>query len=159
MASPLVLLTGFEPFLDVAENPSGAVALALAAEPPEGVEVAGGVLPVSLERLPGAYDALLADLEPRRPDLLLATGVHRGPQFRLERFAHARLHSDQFDNDGRPVAGVTVGDGIDRRTPLDLDALEERFCGEDEVARRNWNGFMPRNVERVWQELAGELDA
>ncbi len=45
------------------------------------------------------------------------------------------------------------------RVRLDLGTLEERFCGDDEVARRNWNGFMPRNVERVWQELAGELDA
>ena len=128
MPPRLVLLTGFEPFLDVAVNPSGELARALRDVPPAGIEVYGGVLPVSVERVPAAYDALLDQLGPRSPDLLLATGVHRGPSFRLERRARARLRSEQADNDGRPAAGTTVGDGVDRATELDLDALERALA-------------------------------
>lgn len=124
MPPALVLLSGFGPFLDVQENPSGALARALGDAPPAGMEVHGGVLPVSVERVPAAYDALLGELGERRPDLLLALGVHRGPTFRLERFARARLHAERPDNDGRLAAGTVVGDGVDRASSLDLEELE-----------------------------------
>ena len=46
MSLPLLLVTGFEPFLDVSRNPSGELAELLMEEPGAGVEVVGRVLPV-----------------------------------------------------------------------------------------------------------------
>lgn len=43
------------------------------------------------------------------------------------------------------------------REELDLEALRQRFCGDDPVAERNWRGFLPANEARIWAELQGEL--
>ncbi len=123
MSPPLVLLTGFGPFVDVDLNPSGEVVRSLVAEPPDGVELAGGVLPVSVERVPAAYDALL-EAAPRAPDVLLALGVHPGPEFRLERRARVELTSAKLDNDGRAVAGIRLEGEPERATTLELERLE-----------------------------------
>ena len=119
---PLVLLTGFEPFLDVAVNPSSALVEAFLAQPPEGLELSGGVLPVSIERLPAAYDALL-EAAPRPPRALVALGVQREASFRLERFARAELHSAQADNDGVLAQGVTLEGAPLLETSFDLEPL------------------------------------
>ena len=122
MSAPLLLLTGFEPFLDVRENPSGLVAESLLADPPAGLRLAGGVLPVSIERVPAAYDALL-ERAPEAPRALVALGVQKHPWYRLERRAQAVLHSHKRDNDGRLARGVRLPGEACLECALDLTVL------------------------------------
>jgi pyroglutamyl-peptidase len=122
VVAPLLFLTGFEPFVDVLENPSGLVAARLVAAPPAGLRLAGGVLPVSIERAPAAFDGLLA-AAPGAPAAVIGLGVQRGGWFRLERRAHAGLRSPKRDNDGRPADGVTLAGAAVLETALDLEAL------------------------------------
>lgn len=123
MSSTRILITGFEPFLDVRENPSGAMIPALLADPPAGASLEGGVLPVSLSRSAEAFDALLDRSEP--PAVVICLGVQRKAYFRLEQRARAALHSVKSDNDGLPAAGVQLEGAPELRTALDLDALSE----------------------------------
>jgi pyroglutamyl-peptidase len=122
LVDPLLLLTGFEPFVDVPENPSGLVAERLIAAPPAGVRLTGGVLPVSIERAPAALDALLA-AAPDPPAAIVSLGVHRGAWFRLERRARAALRSPKRDNDGRSADGVTLAGAVELVTGLDVARL------------------------------------
>jgi pyroglutamyl-peptidase len=122
MTAPLFLLTGFGAFVDVPENPSGLVVERLLADPPAGVRLAGGVLPVSIERVPDAFDALLA-AAPAPPNALICLGVQRNPWFRLERRARAALSSAKVDNDGRLASGVTLAGAAVLETGLDLEVL------------------------------------
>ena len=119
-----LLLTGFGPFPGVTENPSGALAELLAAEPPAGVSVASTVLPVTFADSPGALGAFVeAHAEPR-PWLLLSMGVHPGEGFRLERHARARPTSEKPDEaGGSGLAGGLVGADRARSTDLDLEHL------------------------------------
>jgi len=92
------------------------------------------VLPVSIERVPAAFDELLA-AAPERPDALLSLGVQRGGWFRLERRARAALSSAKRDNDGLLADGVTLAGPEELATSLDLDALAGvlREAGADDV--------------------------
>ena len=123
MSAPLVFVTGFEPFLDVAVNPSGELARGLTESPPAGIEVAGALLPVSFERTPAAFEAALEEVLPRRPVALLGLGVQRGEYFRLESTARARLSSEKPDADGVFACDLGALGGQDLHTPLDLEAL------------------------------------
>jgi pyroglutamyl-peptidase len=122
MTAPLFLLTGFGAFVDVAENPSGLVVERLLAAPPAGVRLAGGVLPVSIERVPDAFDALLA-AAPAPAAAFVCLGVQRKPWFCLERRARAALSSVKIDNDGLPASGVRLAGAAVLETGLDLDVL------------------------------------
>ncbi|MEM8712470.1 MAG: pyroglutamyl-peptidase I [Planctomycetota bacterium] len=120
-----VLLTGFEPFLDVTLNPSGEVAarldgVELGLESGDAVHVHGCVLPVSFERAPRALAEALSELG-EAPLAILSLGVHRGPQFRLESRAGARFESTQPDNDGQVGAPATLDGPAVRETPFDLE--------------------------------------
>ncbi|MEM7309823.1 MAG: hypothetical protein AAF682_24315 [Planctomycetota bacterium] len=134
MTSPLLLLTGFEPFLDVAINPSGELARELIADPPAGLRLAGGVLPVSIERVPAAYDALVAAAG-EAPAALVSLGVQRESYFRLERRARAALTSDKRDNDGRLASGTVLEGAADLETTLALEPLADalRAAGAGDV--------------------------
>ena len=70
-----VLVTGFGPFADVADNPSAAVARRLADEPPGGVDVHAETLPVEYD---AAAERVAALIEELRPDAVLCLGVARG---------------------------------------------------------------------------------
>ena len=115
------LLTGFGAFLDVQQNPSGQLALALAAAPPGGVELRGIELPVSFLRAPERIDEALAQ-DPDY-DFFLSMGVHRGPSFRPERVGRAFLHSRQPDNDGLLGGQVALDGGPPLETPFALAPL------------------------------------
>jgi len=123
MATPLVLVTGFGPFVNVAFNPSGALAMRLESEPPPGIDVRAFELPVTFGGLAAAYASARERLGEERPVALLSLGVHRGPGFRLERRARARLHSEKRDNDGVLAAELDPLGTHDLHTTLDLDAL------------------------------------
>ena len=122
MTAPLVLVTGFGAFLDVERNPSGEIARLLEAEPPEGCRVRGIELPVTFDGAPAAIAEELERLG-ETPVLLLGTGVHRGPCFRLERQARGNLKSDKPDNSGRIAGAEGIAIGEDLATEFDLEGL------------------------------------
>ena len=95
-----VLITGFEPFttgqgLTLTENPTGAMAVAIAERVEGGVSV---VLPVSFQKTKAHLDALFAE---HRPDIWLGLGYapHR-TQIDVEYVALNLEHAVRGDNDG-----------------------------------------------------------
>ena len=118
-----VFLTGFEPFLGHAVNPSGELVRALMADPPRGVQVVGKVLPVDFRAADEALRVALEGVWALKPVALLSLGVQRRPYYRLERLARARLDSKKTD-----AAGILARDleprgrGV-RQTCLDLERL------------------------------------
>ena len=135
MQRALVFVTGFGSFESVGSNPSAYVAQALAARPPDGVDIHAAVLPVSFDQCTRAFDAALDALGPRVPDVVLALGVQStGSTFRLERGA-ARLKGGRPDADGVDAGGMQL-DG-ERLTRLDLAALEAALvrCGAPRTER------------------------
>jgi pyroglutamyl-peptidase len=130
-----VLVTGFGPFLDVARNPSGDLALSLAQGPPEGIDVAGVVLPVSFTAAPAVLQTFLEGLWPRVPDVLLGLGLHREGWLRLEARARGSLGSAKRDVDGQLGSEHGPLPGGELRTSLDLGALAHalRAAGATDV--------------------------
>lgn len=151
---PLVYLTGFEPFAGHARNPSGELALALSAAPPQRLALLARVLPVSLERAPRAFDEGLAHA-PRAPALILALGVHLGPELRLETRARASLGSNKRDEDGALAAGWLAPGPDERRCALALEtaalALERAAPGRVCVSE-DAGGFV---CERLYHHALG----
>jgi pyroglutamyl-peptidase len=127
----ILLLTGFGPFEGVPENPSGRAAEALAADP----DIHSVVLPVSFRAAPLAFDAALAQLEPTVPAALIGLGVHRGPEFRLERRACRPLRAGRPDLDGVSAAAIPLEGPPELCTGVDLEALagELRAAGAGHV--------------------------
>jgi pyroglutamyl-peptidase len=158
----LVLVTGFGAFEEVRANPSGAIAAALRDAPPPGVRVVGGELPVSFVRSAQVLDELL-EACPRRPDVLLALGVHGGGDgFALERRARPGLDAERVDNDGRAGDALDLSGHGEVATGLDLERLAAvlRAAGAPRVRLSEDAG---RYVcERVYHHLlvrAAELGA
>ncbi|MEZ5331933.1 MAG: MBL fold metallo-hydrolase [Thermoanaerobaculia bacterium] len=78
--------------------------------------------------------------------------VHRGDGH-LER--ELALFESLVDQVRRAVA-----EGADLATTqerVDLEALRRSWVGEDEVAARTWDAFIPATIERAWLEARGEL--
>jgi len=128
MPRPLAILTGFGPFQDIQENPSGLVAQAVGEDPPPGLEVKASVLPVSYQGVMPRLRGLIESDE-RTPVLILGMGVHQGPTFRLESMARAVLSSPKADNDGvlgREVSPLSAGE---RATRVDMELAAELLGG------------------------------
>lgn len=151
---PLVYVTGFEPFAGHARNPSGELALELAAAPAPGLALHACVLPVSLERAPRAFDAGLAAAG-ATPVLVLALGVHLGAQLRIEARARALLDSAKRDEDGALAAGCRAPGPAEERCSLDLGlavvALERELPGRVLVSE-DAGGFV---CERLYHHALG----
>ena len=80
-----VLVTGFEPFGGAEVNPSQLLVEALAADPPEEVELSAAVLPVSYAR---AADSLRAAVRAAEPELVVCFGQADGhPDLSFARWA------------------------------------------------------------------------
>lgn len=104
------LLTGFEPFATVVDNPSARIAAHFAAAGAPGHELVTWVLPVSFEDAAREVGALLSE---GRFDLAVLMGVARGESMiRLER-----------------VGRCCVGERIALASDLDLDALVADLAG------------------------------
>ena len=164
MARVEVLVTGFEPFLDVALNPSGELARLLDGQRIEAaksvsIDVLGRVLPVAYQDAPRAFDAAL-DACAAPPALVLCLGVHRGQEFRLELRAGKRFGSEKPDNEGQ--FGTTVPlDGPEwRRSPLDVEGVcvraLERAGAPKIVVSEDAGGFL---CERVYRAALDRGDA
>ena len=128
MARPFALLTGFGPFLDVEENPSGLLAEAIGRDAPPGLDIEAAVLPVSYKGV-GAKLRELLDEEEREPALILGMGVHAGSSFRLESRASAVLSSSKLDNDGVLGSAVSPLSAGERATRVDMEMAAELLTG------------------------------
>ena len=155
MEPPLVVVTGFGPFLDVKENPSGKIARLLASEPPAGIDVHGLELPVSFAGSPRALAEGLASLE-REPVLLLGLGVHRGAGFRVERRARAVLDSHKPDSEGVFAEALAPLSTADLRTSLMIDGLHEVLDHESLAATTYSDDAGGYVCERTYHALLTE---
>ncbi|WP_083849849.1 peptidase C15 [Rhodococcus sp. JVH1] len=70
-----VLVTGFGPYAEETDNPSGAIARRVDGQRIEGCEVVGWVLPVDTETVRGVLAEAIAH---SRPDVIVVTGVAPG---------------------------------------------------------------------------------
>ena len=117
-----VLVTGFEAFGDVTDNPSAKIAAALPAATPASIEVVFEVLPVEYE----ASISRLADLiDETRPDAVVCLGVAASRDLiTLEQVARREATSPKADNSGR-VGFIWQGEGPDQlRTTLPVTLLD-----------------------------------
>ena len=160
---PTLLLTGFEPFDGVPVNPSGEIVRALDRQWLEGstetsVRVRAAVLPVSFARTPAAIaEALHALAAP--PVALLSLGVHRGPEFRLERRARSTFHSAKPDNDGVLGAGEVAPGPAERVATVDVSVAEAalRYAGaEATVLSDDAGGYLCERAYRAGLDHAEE---
>jgi pyroglutamyl-peptidase len=104
-----VLLTGFEPFGDIAGNASWEAVSTVADRAVDGATITAVRLPVTFEGAPGA----LADaIEESRPDLVLATGQAAGRKaVTVERVAINMVNAPIPDNEGLQPIGEPLIDG------------------------------------------------
>lgn len=155
-----LLLTGFEPFLDVRLNPSGEIARRLDGVVLRGdLEVAACVLPVAFGRAPQELEAALA-AQGEAAVGIVSLGVHRGAAFRLEGRAGAVFESEQPDNDGHRGAGIRLEGPAERRTTLDLDRCERwlREAGAAEVTRsEDAGGYLCERIFRAGLDEGARL--
>jgi len=150
-----VLVTGFEPFGGADVNPSQKLVEALAAEPPDGLELATAVLPVAWAR---AADELARALDSAKPELVVCFGQADGrAQVEVERFAL------NFD-DGADEAGETrraeivPGGPVAYRSSLPVDAIVEalREEGIPATSSRDAGGFLCNHVFYVLMRTLAE---
>jgi pyroglutamyl-peptidase len=124
-----ILLTGFEPFGEVAENPSQRVVEALSGSDVAGVDLVTAVLPV---RYAAAGDCMRRLIREHRPDHVLALGVAaKSQRIRIERVALNLDDSETPDNDGVLRQGEPILPGgppayFSRLPPAGLKAELER---------------------------------
>jgi pyroglutamyl-peptidase len=148
-----VLATGFEPFGGAGVNASRELVEALAAEPPDGLELATAVLPVVWAR---AADELTRALERERPELVVCFGQADGrAQVEIERFA--LNFDDGTDEDGEERRGEIDPRGpVAYRSSLPVDALVDalRAVGIPAAASRDAGGFL---CNHVFYALMGAL--
>jgi pyroglutamyl-peptidase len=152
-----VLVTGFEPFGGADVNPSQKLIEALAAEPPDGCELATALLPVVWAR---AADELVRAIERERPDLVVCFGQADGrARVEVERFA--LNFDDGCDEEGATRRAEIAVDGpVAYRSSLPVDAIVEALRGEGipAAASRDAGGFLCNHVFYVLMStLAGRV--
>jgi pyroglutamyl-peptidase len=139
------LVTGFEPFGGGDVNASQRLVEALAAEPPDGIELAAAVLPVSWTR---AADDLAATLEREQPELVVCFGQADGrATVEVERFA--LNFDDGTDDAGETRRAEIVADGpVAYRSLLPVDAVVDalRAEGIPAAASRDAGGYLCNHV-------------
>ncbi len=135
MATNTVLVSGFESFADVADNPSGAVVRRMRRHADGGGELDFVVLPVTWA---GAARVLLARADKAEARGVLMFGVSaRDTEIRVERCAWNLAEAEVPDNAGVRKKGEALTPGGAERvdTAFPVDALIERLRGEDVPVR------------------------
>lgn len=163
MSDAVILVTGFGAFLDVTENPSRAVARALAddveLQAALGARVLAGELPVVFEEIAPALDEHLRVARASgQLAAVLALGVQREASFRLERRARHVLSSEKLDNAGVAGAGLELTPPRELRTSADLEHLEAalRAAGAADVTiSDDAGGYV---CERTYHALLGRAE-
>jgi pyroglutamyl-peptidase len=140
-----VLVTGFEPFGGADVNPSQRLVEALAADPPDGLELTAAVLPVAWAR---AGAELLRALETTRPELVICFGQADGrADVEVERFA-LNLDDGRDDEGESRRAEIAVDGPVAYRSSLPVDAIVEalRADGIPAAASRDAGGYLCNHV-------------
>lgn len=135
MATTRVLVTGFEPFGGSDDNPSMRIVHALAGDPPAGIELATGVLPVTWA---GAWPGVLELMSQHRPDLVLMLGQSgKRSSVTVERFALNFGRGRIADNDGvdRPDGALVDGAPLALASTIDVDGAVEAMTNAGIPAR------------------------
>jgi pyroglutamyl-peptidase len=150
-----VLVTGFEPFGGAEVNPSQLLVEALAADPPEGVELVHAVLPVSYAR---AATALRDAVRAAEPELVVCFGQADGETgLRIERFALNLDDAGVPDNEGVPgSAGPIDPDGpVAYRSGLAVDEIVAalREAGVPAEPSRDAGGYLCNHAFYVLMRL------
>lgn len=119
----VILLTGFEPFLEHPVNSSWEGVRVLDGRALAGREIVARRLPVSFRR---ARPLMLRWLEELRPDLVIAFGLAPEGRIRLEQVALNVNHTDRPDNDGRKLHDrrIEPGGALALPSRLPLPAIE-----------------------------------
>lgn len=98
-----VLLYGFEPFLDLKENPSEQIVRSLSGKEILGNKIETLVLPVESV---GIENALISEIKKARPDLVMGLGLYQGlPKLGVTKIAINFLFSQIKDSTGRFLQG------------------------------------------------------
>lgn len=101
-----VLVTGFEPFGDVEENPSQLIVEKLAQQGVEGVILATAVLPVDMHQAPQKLEEIVQETQ---PDAIIALGVAASrDKICLERVFINLLDFGIPDNGGQQVHDLPI---------------------------------------------------
>ncbi|MCU4651798.1 hypothetical protein N8I71_03095 [Roseibacterium sp. SDUM158016] len=108
--APIGLLTGSAPFAGLPDSPAAALVAAFDGRRIGGVTIRGVEKPVSLARLPGIVEELVAT---HRPVFIVSLGLAPGEAvFRLETTAINRVDFGVADNEGaRPTGGGPIEEG------------------------------------------------
>ena len=118
-----VLVTGFEPFGDSDDNPSMQLVKPLEAQPPPGVQLATGVLPVTWS---GAWPKLRGLIDDVRPHAILLLGQSgKRPSVTIERFALNFGQGRLADNEGveRPAGPLVEGAPLALPARVDVEGM------------------------------------
>ncbi|NJL03389.1 MAG: pyroglutamyl-peptidase I [Chloroflexaceae bacterium] len=112
LPTPIVLLTGFEPFGRLSANPTQTLMQAIADAAPSGVRLHTAVLPVTYAE---AWTHLHHLLRQHQPQIVVCTGLAvQAETLRLERYAHNRVSTSVADNVGNvPSSAVIVPNAPD----------------------------------------------
>jgi pyroglutamyl-peptidase len=149
------LVTGFEPFGGADINASQQLVEALAAEPPEELELATAVLPVSWAR---AADELARALDSAQPELVVCFGQADGrAHVEVERFA--LNFDDGSDDSGETRRAEIVADGpVAYRSLLPVDTVVDalRAEGIPAAASRDAGGYLCNHVFYVLMRVLAE---
>lgn len=146
MARPRVLLTGFGPFLGVAENPSAWLAETLAAQIPSpefDSELHASILPTEWETVSALMPRLYETLQPH---VMIHFGLsERAKSFRIERSAHNRA-ARRADAMGAmpsgPVIHLKGPDRFDTELPATALAAHLRRSGLPAVTSRSAGRYL-----------------
>ena len=145
MAPVKILVVGFGPFVDVAENPAAALARSVDGLRGPGVEVVGRELPVSYARAPELTRTWAAELS---ADLVLGIGVaSRRTRPEVERVGRRRAGDQRPDADGERPAELAP-DGPDELASPQADAVAKALRVEtsDDAGRYVCNAWLYRSL-------------
>jgi pyroglutamyl-peptidase len=148
-----VLVTGFEPFGGSGVNPSQRLVETLAAEPPNGIELAAAVLPVSWARAGAALERALRAAE---PNLVVCFGQADGRVgISVERFALNHDDGGPDNDDCERHEEIDPGGPVAYRSTLPVDAIVTalREQGIPAAPSRDAGGFLCNHVFYVLMRL------
>jgi pyroglutamyl-peptidase len=137
MTAPL-LVTGFEPFMELGSNPSAQLAQRLDGATLGGHPVVARTLPVELA---GLRERLAAVLDEVQPAAVVATGLHPGAhEVRLERIAVNLADFEIGDNTGvRATDEPLEADGpVARETRLPVREIQAALLAQGIPARLSY---------------------
>jgi glyoxylase-like metal-dependent hydrolase (beta-lactamase superfamily II) len=111
-------------------------------------------LPFGGHGYPGSWVAALRGLEELPVEVIVPGhgAVRHGGE-------HLALVRAMFESIVEQVAvAVAAGTALEEaQARIDLDGFRRALVGDDAVAARAWEAFIPATVERAWLEARGEL--